>query len=144
MLLGLFLILVLASSGQTSPWFSVLKRFPGFWDLLTPPLLVPWNHRWSYNLLILLIPMLLQNHPHFSPQLFHGLFRLFCVLIQAWYIYSRDKKLISKMVVTHSNEKLWIPLWVNHELKEESNISYPNVFFKIIKFCNYNSSPYVL
>ena len=48
------------------------------------------------------------------------------------------------MVVTHSNEKLWIPFCVNHEIKEESNIYYPNVFFKIIKFCKYNSSPYVL
>ena len=63
MLLGLFLILVLASSGQTSPWFSVLKRLPGFCDTLIPPLLMPCNHRCSYDSLILLIPMLLQSHP---------------------------------------------------------------------------------
>ena len=63
MLLGLFLILVLESGGQTSPWFSVLKRLPGFCDTLIPPLLMPCNHRCSYDSLILLIPMLLQSHP---------------------------------------------------------------------------------
>ena len=63
MLLGLFLILVLESGRQTSPWFSILKRLPGFCDTLIPPLLMPCNHRCCYDSLILLIPMLLQSHP---------------------------------------------------------------------------------